>query len=156
VFAKHPFRPKKSFTKGSPNKQILMYLTQNKTKLVNPKTLVQPWIEPKPRFHLKNKPKQRFKLKKKSKLKINTKSRIFCRKMDQTLKSWRTQRTFIKNRTNTNLNQDKLSCNQGKSFIRNHARIHNLAFIISIIKESTWFCQNGFQLKTKILGLKTP
>ena len=42
VFAKHPLRPKKSFTKGCSNKQSLKYLTQNKTKWVDPKTLVQP------------------------------------------------------------------------------------------------------------------
>jgi len=57
VFAKHPLRPKKSFTKGCSNKQSLKYLTQNKTKWVDPKTLVQRWIEPKTNVWPENKPK---------------------------------------------------------------------------------------------------
>jgi hypothetical protein len=62
VFSKHPLRPKKSFTKGCSNKQSLKYLTQNKTKWVDPKTLVQPWTEPKTKVWPENNPKQRFKL----------------------------------------------------------------------------------------------
>jgi hypothetical protein len=64
-----------------------------------------------------------FKNKTKLNFKINTKYKDFCKKTNQTLKSWRTQRTFIKNPINTNLNPDKFSCNQGKCFIWNHARI---------------------------------
>jgi hypothetical protein len=41
VFVKHPVGLKKLLTKSYPNKQSLKYLTQNKTKQVNPKTLVQ-------------------------------------------------------------------------------------------------------------------
>jgi len=43
VFAKHPFRQKIPWQKSCPNKQSLKYLTQNKTKRVNLKTLIQPW-----------------------------------------------------------------------------------------------------------------
>jgi len=39
VFAKHPL--KKTVTKNCQNKQNLKYFTQNKTKQVDPKTLVQ-------------------------------------------------------------------------------------------------------------------
>jgi hypothetical protein len=54
VFAKHPFRQKIPWQKSCPNKQSLKYLTQNKTKRVNLKTLIQPWTEPKTKIWPKN------------------------------------------------------------------------------------------------------